>query len=418
MHRAGEISTGVAWYSCERPTGEGEADARYGEKQPVVARHVCRQVAHVMKVQYVVVDEPFDHVECAPSQEQLPRERARRRERDAVPCIVQQQEDPEERDRPHGCVELAVPDHVPAHRLHGRRREHRRAHVVPLQNLVQHDAVDEPAHADADRDAGPRARGWSCCGGHQGGGPAGAATGCPPPPGGPPVGGRRGDGRLTRMAVTARTSAATASSFVDERRIAIAAPSPPSAGRWRRQFHAPSEKTMATSESFVSSVQPYGVVKSDESGVRCRYAVTSPESTRKDPLVSASGEKPFTMSDAMTPRRSRHRASRSSGTRPATTSRNSVPIHNPPTSRCTGLTRRVQSPDRIPVNEGRRIPIAASGQPHDARAAATSNPSRPTVLSSVCAPVMGSCVIRPTMVVCARSAFAGRRVANRIADTI
>jgi len=63
-------------------------------------------------------------------------------------------------------------------------------------------------------------------GGDVAGGPPGAppAPGGPPAPGAPPGFGARGDGRLTRIAVTASTTAATASSFADERRIAIAAP--------------------------------------------------------------------------------------------------------------------------------------------------------------------------------------------------
>src|SRR4051794_10383203 len=105
------------------------------------------------------------------------------------------------------------------------------------------------------------------------GGPGGAPCPGPCPAGWPGGRGGRGDGMLRRIAVAASTSVATVSSLLDERRIDSAAWVLPSVGRWRRQFHAPSPNTTATSASLTSSVHPYGCVQSDESGLRCRHAV-------------------------------------------------------------------------------------------------------------------------------------------------
>lgn len=61
---------------------------------------------------------------------------------------------------------------------------------------------------------------------------------------------------LNNTAVAASTIAATATSDVAERRIASAAPSLPNVGLWRRQFHAPSAKTIVTKHSFTMSAMP------------------------------------------------------------------------------------------------------------------------------------------------------------------
>src|ERR1044071_7069930 len=122
-----------------------------------------------------------------------------------------------------------------------------------------------------------------------------------PPVGAPPRGaapGGRGAGRLTSSDVITSTTPATVSSALADLRIAAAAGSLPSFGRCRRQFHAPSANTATTKTSLTISVMPYGVVQRFDSTWRWRHAVITPNSTTMAPIVSASGEKPFTRSPA------------------------------------------------------------------------------------------------------------------------
>lgn len=51
-------------------------------------------------------------------------------------------------------VEEAVPDHVVFQLYEVDRRAHAGKHVVPLEDLMEHDAVDEAAHARTEKDAG------------------------------------------------------------------------------------------------------------------------------------------------------------------------------------------------------------------------------------------------------------------------
>src|SRR5439155_1967852 len=65
-----------------------------------------------------------------------------------------------------------------------------------------------------------------------------------------------GLGRLTRIAVIARTMVAAISSAVAERRRLLAPSSVPSCGRCRRQFQAPRAATPATMHRLTLSVMP------------------------------------------------------------------------------------------------------------------------------------------------------------------
>ena len=101
------------------------------------------QVANVVQVEQVMVDEPLDEIERPPSEQHLRGQRAGSGQRVAAPGVAQQHEHAGERHGPHGGVEDAVPAHV---QLHGRqrdRRDLRREHVVPVDDLMQEDAVDE-----------------------------------------------------------------------------------------------------------------------------------------------------------------------------------------------------------------------------------------------------------------------------------
>jgi len=112
----------------------------------------------------VVVDDALDEVEQAPAHQHPSPQRARcphpaARARDPG---VEHAEAREHRE-PRDGVEQAVPQRVHLQAVDGGRRElpdrdvgggGAREHVVPLEDLVQQDAVDEAAHADAQQQTG------------------------------------------------------------------------------------------------------------------------------------------------------------------------------------------------------------------------------------------------------------------------
>src|SRR5436305_890937 len=95
---------------------------------------------------------------------------------------------------------------------------------------------------------------------------------------------------LNRTAVATSTNAATVTSIVADRFMANAAVSLPSAGRCRRQFHAPSTKTIATRHNFTMSVMPYGDNHRFDKTWMCFQAIMTPNSTSTGAAHSASGE--------------------------------------------------------------------------------------------------------------------------------
>src|SRR5690242_21946104 len=105
-----------------------------------------------------------------------------------------------------------------------------------------------------------------------------------------------GAGILNSTAVAARTSAATATSDVADRRRASAAGSVPNVGFCRRQFHAPSANTAATKHSFTIRAIPYADDQRFDSTCRCSHAMITPNTTSTAAAVSASGENEYTMS--------------------------------------------------------------------------------------------------------------------------
>ena len=92
------------------------------------------------------------------------------------------------------------------------------------------------------------------------------------------------------MAVATSTSAATETSIVAERLIDCAAPSVPSVGRCRRQFHAPSANTIATRHNFTTSAIPYGDNHRLDSTCRWLHAMITPNNTNTGVALKASGE--------------------------------------------------------------------------------------------------------------------------------
>jgi hypothetical protein len=64
----------------------------------------------------------------------------------------EQDEDAEDRDEPRRGVKQTVTERIEAEALDRHGRRWRADHVMPLENLVQDDAVEEPTQADAQQD--------------------------------------------------------------------------------------------------------------------------------------------------------------------------------------------------------------------------------------------------------------------------
>ena len=102
----------------------------------------------------VVVDDPFDQIEGSPSDG---------KEANLLTHIAAiagshgaaHDQDSDDRSSPGREVEESVPHRVGLESGHGRDRMVATAgeHVVPLQQLMQHDPVDESSEADPDQEA-------------------------------------------------------------------------------------------------------------------------------------------------------------------------------------------------------------------------------------------------------------------------
>ena len=81
------------------PPDDDERHAADGEKHPVISRHVSRNVANVVQPEQVMIDDAFDEIEQAPTQDHLAREHAQRRRSRAEPALVPQLEHADDRQR-------------------------------------------------------------------------------------------------------------------------------------------------------------------------------------------------------------------------------------------------------------------------------------------------------------------------------
>src|SRR5215212_1849158 len=112
---------------------------------------VCNVVAHVVDAENLVVDDPFDEVEGAPADDDPARESVPRFG-PAPRALVAPPEQPDAASdsEPGEGVEETVGNRVLLQVVHACRREPGASgqHVVPLEDLVEHDAVHEPAEPD------------------------------------------------------------------------------------------------------------------------------------------------------------------------------------------------------------------------------------------------------------------------------
>src|SRR5687768_14179521 len=90
----GSASAFDAAAAGEVPPEGDEPHAPDREERPVIRRNVRRQVAHVVEVEQVVVDQPLDQVEQAPPEQQLAGERLGARQRRPRARVAQQEVDP------------------------------------------------------------------------------------------------------------------------------------------------------------------------------------------------------------------------------------------------------------------------------------------------------------------------------------
>jgi hypothetical protein len=111
-----------------------------------------------MEAEELVVDQPLDEIEGAPSGEQQPGVcPPGRRKLAALPCSQHQARRDGDED-PGRQVEEAVDEGVglePRHRVHRLAPGIPGEHVVPLEDLMEHDAVDEPAEAESQDERRP-----------------------------------------------------------------------------------------------------------------------------------------------------------------------------------------------------------------------------------------------------------------------
>ena len=102
-----------------------------------------RHVPDVVNVQQVMIDHALNEVEEAPAQDHLSDENRQAPRAQPSHPIGPQHQHAHERQDECGRMKHPVPHHVLSHRVHRRRRQHRRAHVVPLHDLMQGDTVHE-----------------------------------------------------------------------------------------------------------------------------------------------------------------------------------------------------------------------------------------------------------------------------------
>jgi hypothetical protein len=146
--------------SCGAPPERDADDDEHraeGEEAEVPPEGVGDVVPHVVDAEQVVVDDALDQVEPAPPGEEEPAEATP----PADPSGAGQEPDPEDDEQPGDDVEQPVPERVLLERPDRGVGERGVAvlggeQVVPLQDLVQDDAVEEAAETDAEGEAAER----------------------------------------------------------------------------------------------------------------------------------------------------------------------------------------------------------------------------------------------------------------------
>ena len=146
---------------CQRARREAQArdQQRAQREEAEVVGRAARRRRGRGGTEQVVVDDALDEVERSPAGEQQPEQRGRA---SGAPSLPRRHSSPTPARRdPGASVEEAVGERVGLQPGDGRRRGGRRCRqqVVPLQDLVQHDAVDEAAEPDAEQKPPRRAIG-------------------------------------------------------------------------------------------------------------------------------------------------------------------------------------------------------------------------------------------------------------------
>jgi hypothetical protein len=133
--------------SCEKPAAQ-EENGSEGEKAEIPGEAFA---ADVMNAKKLVVDDALDQVEDAPPGKH-PADQFPTRGLPRFSPRLPKEPKTESDEDPRSGVEEPVREHVPLQRCRG-PAVGAGEHVVPLSDLVEHDAVDEPAEPKTEDDA-------------------------------------------------------------------------------------------------------------------------------------------------------------------------------------------------------------------------------------------------------------------------
>ena len=158
--RVARVGTSSSLVEC--PSRDCEDKSEH-EKADVPRNRATEIVAYVVDAEDLVVDQPLNDVEDAPSHEQKPRLEAEIRGRlPLLPGTQHQQHSQSDQD-PGAEMKEAISQGVC---FETRNRVYRviagvANHVMPLEQLVSDDAVDKPTQAQAEQQTGCTCRGTS-----------------------------------------------------------------------------------------------------------------------------------------------------------------------------------------------------------------------------------------------------------------
>ncbi len=124
-----------------------------GQQKEIIENRQPACLDYVMQIQNVMVDDALDQVEKSPPKEQRPSEQSARPKNVRDGVRAKKENEPNRSRNPRKRVKHAVPEHVDLHIRDGGFREARGKHVVGLEELVEEDAVHEPAKTDSKKDS-------------------------------------------------------------------------------------------------------------------------------------------------------------------------------------------------------------------------------------------------------------------------
>jgi len=113
-----------------------------------------RKVADVVNAEHMVIDRTLHQVEQAPSKDEQSGE-APGTGKGSTPAAVRQKPvHAYQGGQPNPGMEQSILGHILLHGLHGGWRQHGGSHIVPLDDLVQHNTIYKSAETHAQEDAG------------------------------------------------------------------------------------------------------------------------------------------------------------------------------------------------------------------------------------------------------------------------